>query len=358
MSEDTKADLKAVLELAVQDGAVAVQSYQRTSPSGTSFQVSAATRGAPGPKNGITNPGGAIRSTLSTGRQSNEAGREVGEAMGSRNTVTVGSSGIGRSPLTPYTASSTPNPNASGYQAAAAKASAAGAQVQATAIANQAAVAAAKASAASTAKTSSPFVTYPKTAKTAKPFITYPKTAKSYTSSSYSKSSTSDLSKVSEALRAADVGLRLGRLATRPDRLLRGAGGNGVGSALRNAAQKARDTASRTASRDAKDTAERDARDTAERDARDTAERDARRTAEKTAERTAHNTMERDLREHAERDADKAGSDAEKEVTSLSVSDILDLQIALSRKGYPVRIDGRLSMEFLTVVDAYLKATE
>jgi hypothetical protein len=327
MSEDTKADLEAVLELATlanQGGAVAVKSYQKTSTSGKTFTVSAAQRGAPGPKNGITNPGGGIRSGLSTNRLANESGKEEAEAMGSRNTVTVGSSGIGRSPLNPYSASgvATP-PHTAGALAAAANAASAGAALQATAVANQAASAAAQA-----AKTSSAYnwTSYPKSTKTPYTFTNYPK------SSGSSSSGSSGGSKMASALSIAAIGLRAASLGHAG--LAGGRSGRGMGSLL----QRAHDTASRSASR--------------------TASEDARRTASE----HAHETASRDAREHARetasRDAEKASRTAGKEVTSLSIPEIIDLQITLSRKGYPVKVNGRLDNEFITIATAYLKASK
>lgn len=145
--ESVKTNLDKVLELAVQGGAVPVRSYQKTSTSGKSFTVSAASRGAPGPKNGITNPGGALRTGVSQQRKANYANLAVSNAMGSTNPITVGSTGLGRTPLRPYTAAPKTNPaGSSSAILAEAKAASAGAAVTSKSVANQAKIATAQAS--------------------------------------------------------------------------------------------------------------------------------------------------------------------------------------------------------------------
>lgn len=363
MSDNTKADLEAVLELATQAGSVPVKSYQRTSVSGKPYTVSAATRGAPGPKNGITNPGGALRSGTSAGRQANYANRNVSQAMGSGNTVTVGAVGVGRSPLNPYTASGVANPNAIGYQNAAARAAQAGAAVQSAA--NAAATAA---NAAKTAYAKTPYTAYAKkayTPYTKKPYTAYAKTAATGASSSKG-------SKLATGLKAAMLGASLASLGHSAIPHIGGVGFGRNLAALRSrntarntasqdaradARQTAHDTASRTAAEHAHETASRTAHDTASR----TAAEHAHETASRTARLHAHETASRHARESLEhretirRDDDRVKS--LREMTNLTSREILDLQVALSRKGYPVKVDGQLSKEFIVIANAYLKAT-
>lgn len=140
--EAEQTNLEKVIELAVTAGSVPVRSYTKTSTSGKSFTVSAASRGAPGPKNGITNPGGALRSGLAANRRANYANEAVASAMGSTNPVTIGSTGLGRTPLRPYTAAPSSKPAVSNSALAAeAKAAQAGAAVTAKSVASNAAIA-------------------------------------------------------------------------------------------------------------------------------------------------------------------------------------------------------------------------
>lgn len=343
MSDNTKADLEAVLELATQAGPVPVKSYQRTSVSGKPYTVSAATRGAPGPKNGITNPGGALRSGTSASRQANYANRNVSQAMGSGNTVTVGAVGVGRSPLNPYTASGVANPNAIGYQNAAARAAQAGAAVQSAA--NAAATAA---NAAKTAYAKTPYTAYAKKAYT--PYTKKPYTA--YAKTGAASGSSSKGSKLATGLRAAMMGASLASLG---HSAMPHIGGVGFGRNL--SALRSRNTARNTASEDARAEARQRAHDTASR----TAAEHAHETASRTARLHAHETASRHARESLEhretirRDDDRVKS--LREMTNLTSREIIDLQVALSRKGYPVKVDGQLSKEFIVIANAYLKAT-
>jgi trimeric autotransporter adhesin len=348
-STSRKTALEQILDLTVTGGIVTVRPYTKTSTTGKPVVVGAASRGAPGPKYGVTNPGGSIRNTLSTGRQQNEANAEVASAMGSANPVTVGASTLGRTSLN-YTATAkggVPPTSAAGL-AAGARAAAAGASKNAAA-SQAASIAAATAAATAAAKTASaksskPFVTYPKSTSASKPFTTYPKSASS--SNSASGGSSSSASKLTSALRIADAGRLLTRTA-RPGSVFGSGHGRAIGDAVRSATSK---TASQDAHNTASETASRDAHNTASA----TARKDAEATAHRTASATAHATASATARKDAEATIKKA-EEARETRLSMPVAEILDLQLSLRSKGYPVKLDGRLSTELITLARAYLK---
>lgn len=415
--DDEMTDLEKIIELAVQGGQVTVHPYQRVSTSGKEYTVSPATRGAPGPKNGITNPGGALRSGLSTGRQANQANAAVASAMGSRNPVTVGSSSLGRTPLTPYTAApkGSSSVSSSALQAGI-NAAKAGVAVESKAVAAQtamqkaqlaakttAAVAAAKAAATQAASAKAALGTAAGKAATSS------SSTKSATAAAAGKSATGTTKSSAAAGKSAASTTKTTSATTKAPATatkapakapvaakakaapkakapaktpssskpslsglsglggLGGLGGGGGASRLNNSH---RIIGARVGGRAVKALFGRNSSTSkAKESPGDKSAEEHRALRDAAALRREHSTGAHRTPTGfhalvgAKEAAEKLKSGTEKAVAeatklSMSLEEIIDLQLSMKAKGYPVKVTGKLSNEFIILASAYLKASK